>query len=527
MRKIYWIFFVAIAWSSCYDDKGNYDYRDLEEVQVAIKEEGPHSLMYGEVLQLTSEIKTSIPEVDLQYDWEVQMDTAGFNPFVSVAQGRDLDYKWENVVLNKEKTYKMRLNVTQISNGRHFYSNVVDVMLSMFPSALGLMVLHGDGNTSDIGVIEAAEFQLLKPATGFVNKTEIAYYSSKNGNQKIPGRGVGLWQTYLTGSTYASSNIVVVALTENSSAVMNSKTMGKEGVWNDLFVGGLNAGRPGGITVSGYNLYIFDGEDIFTRQAFSYRVAVPKYAYEKGSSTNGFRFYPQLFVPSGRGIGQAILFDVDKCGFVSIGQIFSFTNLALIDINEPGIQIPFNPGNMQADLVYWDAGGKYGMLVVMKSKNDGSYFIAEMNDADANMADFPKYKYDLSHISDVANGNVVDWAFGNNQINMGYYATARGVYHFSVDDGNQINPLDLTMEDNSKVEFEGEITLMKILKPQATGGKTYYMNNVVMVVGTYGGSSGTGKLYSFELDPNSGKVKSRLGVYEEFDRIQEVEIKGY
>ena len=66
MRKIYWIFFVAIAWSSCYDDKGNYDYRDLEEVQVAIKEEGPHSLMYGEVLQLTSEIKTSIPEVDLQ-----------------------------------------------------------------------------------------------------------------------------------------------------------------------------------------------------------------------------------------------------------------------------------------------------------------------------------------------------------------------------------------------------------------------------------------------------------------------------
>ena len=163
----------------------------------------------------------------------------------------------------------------------------------------------------------------------------------------------------------------------------------------------------------------------------------------------------------------------------------------------------------------------------MRSKDNGSYFIAEMNDAATKVTDFPKYKYDLSHINDVANGDVISWAFGNNQINMGYYATSRGVYHFSVDDGKEINPSELVMENNSKVEFEGDITLMKILKPRATGGKEYYMNNVVMVVGTYGGTSGSGKLYSLELDPNSGKVKSQLGMYEGFDRIQEVEIKGY
>ena len=48
-----------------------------------------------------------------------------------------------------------------------------------------------------------------------------------------------------------------------------------------------------------------------------------------------------------------------------------------------------------------------------------------------------------------------------------------------------------------------------------------------MVVGAYGGTSGSGKLYSLELDPNSGKVKSQLGVYEGFDRIYEVDIKGF
>ena len=527
MKKIYWILFVAMAWCGCYDDKGNYDYRDLADVQVAIKEEGPHSVMYGEILKLTSDVKTSIPDTDLRYDWEVQMDTAWFDPFVAVAQGRDLNYKWENAVLNKEKTYKMRLNVTQISNERHFYSNVVDVTVKMTPTALGLMVLHGDENTSDIGVIEAPEFQLLKPAAGFNNKTDVAYYSSKNGNQRIAGKGTGLWQTYLNGSASAPDNIVIIALTESMSAVVDSKTMEKEGEWNDLFVGGLNAGRPGGITINNYELYIFDGKDIFSRQPYDYRVAVPKYAYDENNEEYSFEFYPQFFPPSGRSIGQGILFDMNKCGFVSIEYVYDFSGLALIDINEPGIQIPFNPGDMQADLLHWDAGGKYGMLAVMRSKDNGSYFIAEMNDAATKVTDFPKYKYDLSHINDVANGDVISLAFGNNQINMGYYATSRGVYHFSVDDGKEINPSELVMENNSKVEFEGDITLMKILKPRATGGKEYYMNNVVMVVGTYGGTSGSGKLYSLELDPNSGKVKSQLGMYEGFDRIQEVEIKGY
>lgn len=528
MKKLYGIFLVAMLWCGCYDDKGNYDYRNLEELQVAIKEEGPHSLMYGDVLRLTSEVKTSIPDSDLQYDWEVQMDTAWYDPFVSVAQGRDLDYKWEDAVLNKEKTYKMRLNVTQLSNERHFYSNVVDVAVRMSPSMLGLMVLHGDGTASDIGVIEAPEFQLQKPSADFRSTTVTDYYSSKNGEEKIPGVGTGLYQTYLQSwGSPISENIVVVALTESGLAVADSKTMVKKGDWNDMFVGGLNAGVPMGIDLLGStNLYIFDGKDIFWRQASKFRVAVPIYEYDENSDEYGFEFLPQMFDLNGN-IGQAILFDKVKNGFVSVRQSFNFSGFTLMDLNEPGIQVPFNPGKMDADLLHWETGGKYGMVAVMKSKGDGSCFIAEMNPTAENMRLFPKYKYDLSRIADVNSGNVVDWAFGDNQINMGYYATSRGVYHFALDEGNQITPAELVFENNSQVEFEGDITLMKILKPKATGGNTYYMNNVVMVVGTYGGTSGSGKLYSLELEPNSGKVKSLLGKYEGFDRIHKVEIKGY
>lgn len=523
MKRLYWIFFVAMAWCSCYDDKGNYDYRDLEELSVAIKEEGPHNVLFGGTLALTSEVKTVIPETDLQYDWEIQWPSPWYNPFVSVAQGRELNYKWENEELNVERAYTMRLHVTQLSNDRHFYSEGVTVNLRTSPSPTGLMVLHGDDRSCDIGIIEAPEFQLAAPASGFVTKTTPASYSAGNGGEKITGKGTGLWQTYLSNSTSIPENIVVIALTDNGSALANSKTLANEGDWNDMFIGGLNS-EAEGIYIDGSNMYVFDGGSIFKRNYYRFKVDVPTYDYDEGNEETGYRFYPYVFniTSSHSAIGQVQMFDKKTCGFVAVGQANNLSNLSSL---KTGKSTPFDPGDMKADLVHWANGGQYGMLAVMKSKADGSYFIAEM-DVEADDAEtFAKYKYDLAVAAPV------DWAFGTGRINMCYYADAQGVYRFTVDGGNAVSPEKLTKEDNTEVTFDGDITLMKILKPTALGGSwsggSYYMNNKVMVVGTYGGSAGSGQLYSLELDENSGKVKSVLGVYEGFDRIEEVEIKGY
>ena len=56
-------------------------------------------------------------------------------------------------------------------------------------------------------------------------------------------------------------NVVIIALTDESSAVTESKTMLKIDEWNDLFVGNLNRGIPQGFCVKDYNVYVFDDGD--------------------------------------------------------------------------------------------------------------------------------------------------------------------------------------------------------------------------------------------------------------------------
>lgn len=141
----------------------------------------------------------------------------------------------------------------------------------------------------------------------------------------------------------------------------------------------------------------------------------------------------------------------------------------------------------------------------------------------------PKYKYDLMHLEDVRNGRVIDWAFGTSFMNMCYYATPEGVFRFSADNGKTIRSEPLMTEKNEKIQFEGDITMMKILKPDIFSGDnndTYYKSNEQMLVGTYGGTPGSGILYSIELETLSGRVAS-VREYTGFDKIYDVNIKGY
>jgi hypothetical protein len=222
-----------------------------------------------------------------------------------------------------------------------------------------------------------------------------------------------------------------------------------------------------------------------------------------------------------------VLFDQKSRGFIAIGQIYDFTRLAPIDVNsdeEETVSAPFNPANMQADLIHMDEGGASGRVLAVMKRDNGEYFMAELDFKASGYSKVPKYIYELNHLDDVKNGEVIDWAFGSSYINMCYYATADGVYRFSADAGKTVTSEALMTVDNTRIQFDGTITLMKILKPVV--GKGYYLSNVEMVVGTYGGTAGSGKLYSMEIDPFSGRVQT-MNAYTGFDQIYDVSIKGW
>lgn len=525
MKNIYIVLLVAIVLFSCYDDKGNDDYKELEEVEVVLPNE-TYNRSFGEKLQITPTVTTSIPENDLMFDWEFYGSLGNWwSKYVSVYQGKVMDFTCvqDDTLLKNDGTYKLRLNVTQQSTGRHFYSNVVSVNLVSQVSQLGALVLHGDGTSSDMGVIVAEEFQLTASSSPIVAQVFPNCYSDANGGERIAGKGLWNVQVYPSSGSDAPDNIVLIAVTDQGSAVVNSKTFSRIGEWNDLFYKGLNDGVPQACWNDDFYVYAFDGGDIFQKSYGKSTFTIPSLSGDE----YGYELYPLLYRSSGSSSIQGVLFDQKSRGFIAIGQIYDFTRLAPINVNsdeEETVSAPFNPANMQADLIHMDEGGASGRVLAVMKRDNGEYFMAELDFKASGYSKVPKYIYELNHLDDVKNGEVIDWAFGSSYINMCYYATADGVYRFSADAGKTVTPEALMTVDNTRIQFDGTITLMKILKPVV--GKGYYLSNVEMVVGTYGGTAGSGKLYSMEIDPFSGRVQT-MNTYTGFDQIYDVSIKGW
>lgn len=54
MKKyiLYFYCFSVVFLTACYDDKGNYDYKDIDEIKISFDGDGYYSKTFGEVLEL-------------------------------------------------------------------------------------------------------------------------------------------------------------------------------------------------------------------------------------------------------------------------------------------------------------------------------------------------------------------------------------------------------------------------------------------------------------------------------------------
>lgn len=75
MKKIYIVFllFAMVALSACYDDKGNYDYKDINELEISLEEKAGESarhVILGEVLEIKPKFNLEIDEKSTRYSFE-------------------------------------------------------------------------------------------------------------------------------------------------------------------------------------------------------------------------------------------------------------------------------------------------------------------------------------------------------------------------------------------------------------------------------------------------------------------------
>ena len=164
MKKIIISFFAFVLLCACYDDKGNYTYADIDEINVDF----PGSTLKADEIIYTGKVLDSLvicPEIgyghpeNLAYSWEIYTEATGVS-LDTLGLQKDLRIKLTTddsttFIWNTGKyLVKFRAADTISMQERHAMLSIV----IRSPHPTGVYILHGDGAESDIATLENDDF---------------------------------------------------------------------------------------------------------------------------------------------------------------------------------------------------------------------------------------------------------------------------------------------------------------------------------------------------------------------------------
>jgi len=521
MKKIYITFLIASLLSGCYIDKGNYNYSELKDLKIDLPFEN-YDVGIGKSLSITPTITTTLDESDLSYQWEIgdySETVDNYYTFLKLTDGKNLNHNFNlSEHMKGPGTYKIRLRVNQKSTSRSFFSSLITINLKSEYS--GLIILHGDDNQSDIGLLQASEF-LVNAGTIKTSVTPDLY--SQVNSEKIQGKGKSIIQSY----TYYLDDVnrtTVVAITDKGAVWAKYADLSKGGDWNSMFNPGINSGKPEFYHTQGQVVYAVDNGKIFLRQNNNYSI-FPIPVLATASYTAGSPF----FEVSGR--VQGFFFDKILRGFVVTTNIYGYTSFSS-NAGDYFKQIStsnyFNLSSMNANLLHVDKGGQAGNYMAVMKEDNGNKYLAQINWAASSDANIPVARYDMNVLPEINDSKF--FAFGDDQAAMCYYASSYNIYRFTALPGNSLEGKfnRLQMENGSPISIDGEITMLKVLKPlKNTGGSlkvNYHNYNKILLVGVY--KNGKGTLYSFNIKEATGDVIT-YKTFTGFDKIYDANLKAF
>ena len=152
MKKIYSIFllFSVVFLTACYDDKGNYDYKDINEIKISFDGEGFLSKTFGEVLELkpTFNIDLSQNPDRYTYLWKLNDETR---------EGWDQPtFKWkiDEVVQHGN----ISLEVTDKQTGVVYMERVTLEVVGVYENRCSWMILSDVGGKSQLSYFNTLEY---------------------------------------------------------------------------------------------------------------------------------------------------------------------------------------------------------------------------------------------------------------------------------------------------------------------------------------------------------------------------------
>ncbi len=539
---------ILLTLHGCYKDLGNYNYNTLpESIKIdPASYNTSYTIIIGDSLIIEPIIYYEGNISDLSFSW--QMWNTDSSKYVTFQEGEKLKLKCGNQqgtdpLIPVAGAYPIRLAVANKllaidsanPNVNEIYSSGISLNVTDI-TYRGLMVLHGNGEECNVGLIENNMF-LPKATDNVTPKVTSDFYSYFNSGAMIPGIGkrvIKYGQISTSGSyTYGTSNVYI--FTDKTALRCDYIKMQNTPLdYSALF---FNPSHASGNPQAFYQRGQAQGRTLIDNGRVFYGDFIGPLIIQ-GESNDASNYYAAPFAAhygiarfsGGPSVGT-VVYDTQRKSFLysgygsGTGYLYKFPSSSV-----PGVNL--QPNNMRATLSYLELRGTgestdspsiYDALAVMTDDVTGERFLADFNFSLVDLSKVSVGRYSMENLPEA--DNIKYYSFGA-ALNLNYYATAKNIYQYFYLNSNSANKI---------FSFPGseEITMMKIIKFEYSANSTsyYQFSNKMLVVCTVD-SQNRGKLYAFKLDLITGAL-TLSGTFDgsesggsRFGRIYDVDLKN-
>lgn len=353
MNKTYLSLCLALALShtSCLEDEGNYDYTELDAVELDGLLDS-YRFILQEPVNISPSVKTGIPQDRLEYCWRVGADT--------LARTKDLAYTFTRIpTSSKNITFEARDVLTDV---RYFKEMPLSVVS---PFYTGWLILTDDNGKSVL------DFQSYEAGNNLYHNL----YKEVNGDD-MTGRPVMVKQFYYYDSSAGSyADRIVIVNNDGPSPMLDGVSMLRIIDMEDQFDGDTE------LPVANINAEYFSTlktTTIITNQGEAYgnnigSMGSPEnghFQYPYPSDEKGYRLSPFMVNPSNT--SYLFCFDEKNNRFVYfISQYISSTISPVVwnlETSIPGVNIDHIDG-----YPVWMGAYKYSMDIYAVMKTDAGH----------------------------------------------------------------------------------------------------------------------------------------------------------
>ena len=509
---------LLLSLSSCYEDKGNYDYHDLEEVLIDTTGAGlqpEYAIMRYDRLHLAPNVLygglpvTDDMPVPLDYQWTIFSATSG------VGANTEIDTIGHERVLDTEITrtgglYYVQLVVTNRGDGiRHFYRTKVAVS-EVFDG--GWMVFYERADMPGYSDLALIYNDWVKSNIKY-NRSYSNLYSGTNG-APIPGRPVRCLDIAVS---LTSGNNYIGLCTDKTLVGVSENGIERALAFKDFFYSPpgnempIWYGQHGSGVMSGRSSEVFiNGKDVYTN-TYSFSATegrTTKFGVEKsvqdGDLPIGELVAWNAEVPNVSNYGVIVYDQTNQC-FRYAG--YNDKNLKRFAAQDPSAAFDVNNTGMRLLMGDWGKGTSqaaalmpYDFLIMEK---DGQYYLAKANFSSTAPTDsyigIGLYNMSLK-CPDIASVTTMAASHSGYYI---YYGAKNKVYCYSYEN-NRIASTVWTAPDENE-----EVTCVRIMKYYHGTIYGYGMvpnsDNLVHIA-TWNEATQEGHLYQYKINSASGAL---------------------